>query len=85
LKIRPKEVHIEHWVQDKEGGLIELKIIVTHILGNGLRIITEWENLPMMPYKAFFLQVQPKFVSHPKLVWHPMLIMELLVLGIGLL
>jgi hypothetical protein len=42
-------------------------------------------KLPMGHYKAFFLQVQPNFISHLKLVWHLMLIMALIVLGIGLL
>jgi hypothetical protein len=80
-----KEVHIEHWVQSKEGGKVELKIIVIHILGDGVGSIMEWMKLPMRPYKEFFLQVQPNFVSHLKLVWHPVLIMALFVLGIGLL
>jgi hypothetical protein len=72
-------------VQAKEGGKLELKRIFTHILGDGVRSIIEWINIPMNPYKVFFLQVQPNFVSHLKLVWHPVLIMALLVLGIGLL
>jgi hypothetical protein len=72
-------------VQAKEGGNVELKIIVSHSLGDGVRSITEWKNLPMGPCKEFFLQVQPNFVSHLKLMWHPMLIMALLVLGIRLL
>jgi hypothetical protein len=80
-----KESHVEDWVQAKERGNVELKIIVTHNLGDGVRPIMEWEKLPMGPCKAFFLQVQPNFVSHLKLMWHPMLIMALLVLGIRLL
>jgi hypothetical protein len=72
-------------VQAKEGGNVELKIIVTRNLGDGVRSITEWTKLPMGSCKVFFLQVQPNFISHLKLVWHPMLIMVLLVLGIGLL
>jgi hypothetical protein len=72
-------------VQAKEGGNVELKIIFTHNLGDGVRSITEWMKLPMGSCKEFFLQVQPNFISHLKLVWHPMLIMALLVLGIGLL
>jgi hypothetical protein len=72
-------------VQSKEGGKVELKIIVTHSLGDGVGSITEWMKLSMRPCKEFFLQVQPKFVSHLKLVWHPVLIMVLLVLGIGIL
>jgi hypothetical protein len=72
-------------VQAKEGGNVELKIIVTHNLGDGIRSIAEWMKLLMGSCKAFFLQVQPNFISHLKLVWHPMLIMALLVLGIGLL
>jgi hypothetical protein len=69
-------------VQAKEGGNVELKRIVAHILGDGVRSITEWTKLPMGSYNLFFLQVQPNFVSHLKLVWHPVLIMVLLVLGI---
>jgi hypothetical protein len=72
-------------MQTKEGGNVELKIIVTHSLGDGVGPITEWLKLPMGTYKAFFLQMQPNFVSQLKLMWHPMLIMALLVLGIRLL
>jgi hypothetical protein len=72
-------------VKAKEGGNVELKIIFTHSLGDGLRSIMEWNKLLMRLCNPFFLQVQPNFVSHMKLVWHPMLIMVLLVLGIGLL
>jgi hypothetical protein len=75
-------VHIEHWVQAKEWGNVELKSIVSHNLGNGVRTISEWSELLMGSGKAFFLQMQPNFVAHLKLVWHPMLIMSLLVLGI---
>jgi hypothetical protein len=71
-------------VQAKEGGNVELKIIVTHNLGDGVRSI--WSGKILMgSCKAFFLQMQPNFISHLKLVWHPVLIMALLVLGIGLL
>jgi hypothetical protein len=72
-------------VQAKEEGNVELKRIVTHSLGDGVRSIAEWMKLLMGSCKAFFLQVQPNFISHLKLVWHPVLIMVLLVLGIGLL
>jgi hypothetical protein len=72
-------------MQSKEGGNVELKRIITHNLGDGVRSITEWKKLSMGPHKAFLLQVQPNFISHLKLVWHLMLIMALLVLGIGLL
>jgi hypothetical protein len=72
-------------VQPKERRNVELKRIVTHSLGDGVRPIMEWEKLPMGPYKLSFLHVQPNFVSHLKLIWHPVLIMEFLVLGIGLL
>jgi hypothetical protein len=40
-----KEVHIEHWVQAKEGGKVELKRIVTHNLDDGVRSIMEWTNI----------------------------------------
>jgi hypothetical protein len=72
-------------VQAKEGGKVELKIIVTHNLGDVLWSITEWRKLLMRPCKAFFLQVQPNFVSQLKQGWKPVLIMVLLVHGIGLL
>jgi hypothetical protein len=72
-------------MQSKQGGKVDLESIVTHNLGDGIRSIMEWMTLLMRPYKAFFLQVQPKFVSHLKLVWHLLLIMALLVLGTGLL
>jgi len=72
-------------VKAKEWGKVERKIIVTHYLGDGAGSIMEWMKLLMRPCKAFFLQVKPNLVSHLKLVWQPVLIMELLVLGIGIL
>jgi hypothetical protein len=72
-------------VHAKERGNVELKSIVTHKFGDGVRTITEWVKLSMGPYMELFLQVQPNFVSHLKLMSHPMLIMALLVLGIRLL
>jgi hypothetical protein len=84
-KIWSKEVHIKHWVLSKEGGNVELKITVTHNLGDGVSSIVEWKELLMGSCKTLFLQVQPNFISHLKLVWHPVLIMALLVLGNGLL
>jgi hypothetical protein len=80
-----KEIHVEHWVQEKERRNVELKIIICHSLGDGVQPITEWENLSMGSCMMFFLQVKPNFFAHLKLLWHPMLIMELLVLVIGLL
>ena len=80
-----KEIHVEHWVQAKERRNVELKSIIPHSLGDGVRPITEWEKLSMGSCKAFFLQVQPNFVAHLKLMWHSMLIMALFVLVIGLL
>jgi hypothetical protein len=72
-------------VQAKERRNVELKIIIPHILGDGVRPIMEWAKLLMGSCKAFFLQVQPNFVAHLKLMWHPMLIMAFLVLVIELL
>jgi hypothetical protein len=80
-----KESHVEDWVQAKERGNVELKIIVTHSLGDGVQPIMEWVKIPMGICKEFFLQVQPNFVAHLKLMCHLMLIMELLVIGIRLL
>jgi hypothetical protein len=82
---RAKEIHVEHWVQAKERRNVELKIIIPHSLGDGVRPIIEREKLSMGSYKAFFLQVQPNFVTHLKLMWHSMLTMAQLVLVIGLL
>jgi hypothetical protein len=80
-----KEIHVEHLVQAKESRNVDLKIIILHGLGYGVRPIKEWAKLPMGSCKASFLQVQPNFVTHLKLIWNPMLIMTLLVLVIGLL
>jgi len=77
-----KSVHIEHWVHAEERGNAELKCIVSHNLGNGVSIISEWFEFPIGFDKMFLLQIQPDLVSHLKLVWHLMLIMSLLVLGI---
>jgi hypothetical protein len=80
-----EEVHIKHWVQAKEGGNVKLKSIFTHILGDCIGSIVEWENIWIGSCKAFFLLVKPNFISRLKLVWHSVLIMVLRVLGIGLL
>ena len=66
----------------KEWGNAELKCIVSHSLGNGVRTISEWYEFSIGSDKAFLLQMQPDFVARLKLVWHLMLIMSLLVLGI---
>jgi hypothetical protein len=70
-------------MQAKEGGNVEKKIILTHSLGDGVRSIEKWMKISLGSCEAFFLQVQPKFISHLKLVSHLVLIMALLVLGIG--
>jgi hypothetical protein len=72
-------------VQAKERRNVELKIIITHNLGDGVQPITEWEKILMGSCKAFFLQVQPSFVAHLELMWDLVLIMALLVLVIGLM
>ena len=51
------EVHIEQWVQAKEGESVELKIIVTHNLGDSVRPITKWVKLPMGPCEMLLLQM----------------------------
>jgi hypothetical protein len=56
-----------------------------HNLGDGIRSIVEWTKLLMGLCKALFLEVQLNFISHIKLVWHSVLIMEMLVLGIGIM
>jgi hypothetical protein len=72
-------------VQSEEEGNIELKILVTHNLGDGVGSIVEWMKPSMGSYKELFLKVKPNFISHLKVAWHPMLIMALLVLVIGLM
>jgi hypothetical protein len=72
-------------VKSKERGNVELKRIVFHNLGDGVRSIVEWTKVPMGPHKVFFLEVKRNFTSHLKLVWHLVFIMALLVLGIRLL
>jgi hypothetical protein len=72
-------------VQAKERRNVELEIIITHNLGDGVQPITKWVKLLMGSWKVLFLQVQPNFVTHLKLMWHLVLIMALLVLVIGLL
>jgi hypothetical protein len=72
-------------MQSKEGGIVTLKIIFTHKLGDGIRSIMEWMKLLMGSCKVLFIQVRPNFISHLKIVWHLVLIMALTVLGIGLL
>ena len=49
------------------------------------RTISEWYELSMGYGKAFFLQMQPNFVTHIKLMLHLVLIMSLFVIGIWLL
>jgi hypothetical protein len=80
-----KDIHVKKWVQAKERRNVDLEIFITHNLGDGVQPITKWEKLPMGSCKAFFLQVQPKFVAHLKLMWHPVLIMAMLVLIIGVM
>jgi hypothetical protein len=52
-----KQVHIEHWVQAKEGWSVELKIIATHKLGDSVRPIEKWEDLLMGPCEMLLLQM----------------------------
>jgi hypothetical protein len=39
----------------KERGNVELKIMVTHRIGDVVRSIMEWEKLPMGTFKELFL------------------------------
>lgn len=61
----------------------ELKGVVSHNLGDVVRFVLKCLKLLMGFGKAFFLQMQPNFVSHLKLMWHPMLTMPLFVYYIG--
>jgi hypothetical protein len=54
-KIWPKEVHIEYWMQTKEGWSVELKSIATHSLGDNVRSIMKWSKLPMGPSETLLL------------------------------
>jgi hypothetical protein len=49
-------------VKDKERRNVELKIIIPHGLGDGVRPIMEWVKIPMGSVKAFFLQMQPNLL-----------------------
>jgi hypothetical protein len=80
-----KEIHIEHWVQAKEGWSVELQSIATHKLGDSVKPIAKWEELSMGPCETLLLQMQPEFVTNLKLVWYHVLIMALLVISIGFL
>jgi hypothetical protein len=64
---------------------VELKSIVTHNLGDSVRLIAKRTELLMGSCKVFFLEMYPDLVSHLKLVWYPLLIMVLLVLSIDFL
>ena len=48
-------VHIEHWVQTKEGWNTELKGIVPDSLGNGVWPISERAKLAVGSSEALFL------------------------------
>jgi hypothetical protein len=69
----------------KERRNVEIKIIITHNLGDVVKPIIEQENLMMGYDKGLFLQMQPNFVTHLKRMWHLVLIMTLLVIVIGIL
>jgi hypothetical protein len=56
-KIWPKEVHIEYWMQTKEGWSVELKSIAIHSLGDSVRPITKWVNLSKGPDEMLLLQM----------------------------
>jgi hypothetical protein len=50
-----KEVHIEYWMQTKEGWSVDLKSIATHNLGDSVRPITKRAKLPMGPGEMLLL------------------------------
>ena len=70
-------MHTEEWWNT------ELEGIVSYNIGDGVRPISEWENLAVGSSEALLLQMWPHFVAHLEVVCHPMLIMALLVLSIG--
>jgi hypothetical protein len=51
----PRRSTLNTRVQAKEGRNVELKNIVTHNLGDGVRSIAEWTKLPMGSCKVFFV------------------------------
>ena len=51
----------EHWEHAKEWGNHELTSVVTNSLGDGVKNISEWSDVPMGSDKAFFLQMKPDF------------------------
>jgi hypothetical protein len=44
-------------VQDKEGLNVDLKNIATHNLGDSVRPIEKWVELPMGPCEMLLLQI----------------------------
>jgi hypothetical protein len=72
-------------VKSKEKRNIELKIIPTHTLGDGIRHVSEWEQLLMGSCEVLFLQMKPNLVSNQNFLLYQMLIVVLPILGIGVL
>jgi hypothetical protein len=52
-----KEVHIEHWVEEKKGWIFELKRIATHNLSDSVRPIEKWEEVLMGTRKVLFMKM----------------------------
>jgi hypothetical protein len=50
-----KEVHIEYWMQTKEGWSVEIKIIATHNLNDSVRPIMKGLKLLMGPGETLLL------------------------------
>ena len=69
-------------MQDKEWWNVEIKIIVSYNLSDGVRSISEWVKLAVGPSDELLLQMYLNFVYHLELMWHLMLIMTLFVLSI---
>jgi hypothetical protein len=49
-----KQLHIKYWVQAKERGNTQFKIILTHNLCDGVRPISEWFDIPMGGCEVLF-------------------------------
>jgi hypothetical protein len=44
-------------MKSKEGWNVELKRIATHNLGDSVRLISKWTELPMGTYKELLLKM----------------------------
>jgi hypothetical protein len=52
-----KDIHIEYWMQTKEGWSVELKSIAIHNIIDSVNPITKWAKLSMGTCETLLLQM----------------------------